>query len=97
MAIPSYAQVVISDGTPSEIDASAVFELQSTTKGFFVPKMTTVQRNSISTPAIGLLVFDTDKNKFYVYNGSIWVTSESNWLGSTSRIKLLPKDFVGTL
>lgn len=59
--------------------------------------MLTTQRDSISSPAIGLLVFDTNKGQFYVYNGSAWVTSDSNWLGSTTRIKLLPKDFVGTL
>lgn len=98
LLVPLNGQVVITDdGSPEAINSSAVFELQSTSKGFLVPKMTTTQRNAISSPATGLLIFDTTKNKFYVYDGSRWVTSESNWLGSTTRIKLLPKDFVGTL
>jgi len=91
------AQVVVSDGTPATIHDSAVFELQSTSKGFLAPKMTTAEREAISPLTAGLLVFDITLNKFYVYSGTAWVTSASNWLGSTSRIKLLPNDFVGTL
>jgi len=91
------AQVVVSDGTPETIHDSAVFELQSTSKGFLAPKMTTAERIAISPLTAGLLVFDITLNKFYVYSGSAWVTSASNWLGSTTRIKLLPKDFTGTL
>jgi len=37
------------------------------------PRMTTSQRTSISSPAEGLLVFDTEVNAFHFYNGSSWV------------------------
>jgi len=98
MAISSNAQVVITDdGSPESIQSSAVFELQSTSKGFLVPKMTTAQRNAISSPAAGLLVYDTTLKRFFVHDGSEWRSTGSSWLGSTTRIKLLPKDFVGTL
>lgn len=39
---------------------SAVLEVYSTTQGFLMPRMTTTQKNAISTPAEALLLFDTD-------------------------------------
>lgn len=97
IVIPIYSQVIISDKGGTSSDASAVLELESTTKGFLIPRMTTIERIAISSPTIGLMVFDITLNKFYVYNGSAWESTNSHWLGSTTRIKLLPKDFIGTL
>ena len=54
-------------------DASAVLELNSTTRGFLPPQMTTAQRTGISTPAAALKVYDTDLNQEYLYNGTSWV------------------------
>jgi uncharacterized protein YxjI len=53
-------------------EASALLEVQSTTKGFLPPKMTTTQKNAISSPASGLMVYDTDTNKLCCYNGTSW-------------------------
>ena len=57
--------------TASTIESSALLDLTSTTKGFLVPRMTTLQRTSI-TPAEGLIIYDTDLNALYVYNGTSW-------------------------
>lgn len=57
--------------------ASAFFEVQSTTKGFLPPKMTTAQKNAISSPAVGLVVFDTTLNKLCVRGASAWETVTS--------------------
>jgi hypothetical protein len=54
--------------------ASAIFEVQSTTKGFLPPRMTTTQRNAIASPAAGLIVYDTTLNLPHFYNGTIWVS-----------------------
>jgi len=54
-------------------NASAVLDLTSTTKAFMPPRMTTAQKNSISTPTESMLVFDTDLDKIYVYDGASWV------------------------
>ena len=55
-------------------NASAILELESTTKGFLPPRMTTVQRVAIASPATGLKVYDTTLNLEYYYNGSVWVS-----------------------
>ena len=38
-----------------------------------IPRMTTAQRNLISNPALGLLVFDTDTESFWFKETSGWV------------------------
>jgi hypothetical protein len=53
-------------------DASAALEVAATNKGLLVPRMTTVQRTAIASPATGLLVFDTTLGQFYFYTGSAW-------------------------
>jgi hypothetical protein len=58
-------------------NASAALDLQSTTQGLRLPNMTTTQKNAISTPAAGLLVFDTTLGKICVYTGSAWQTVTS--------------------
>ena len=53
------AQTVIGADAP---DPSAMLDVQSTSKGFLPPRMTTAERNAISNPATGLLVFNTTLN-----------------------------------
>lgn len=57
--------------------ASALVRLDSTTKGFLPPRMTTTQKNAIGTPAQGLMVFDTTLVKLCVYSGTAWETITS--------------------
>ncbi len=54
---------------------SAVLEIQSTTGGFLLPKMTTLQRDAIVFPSTGLQVFNLTTNEIEFWNGAIW---ESN-------------------
>lgn len=56
-------------GTPA---SSAILDVQSTTKAFYPPRMTTTQKNAISSPAAGAVVYDTTAGGLSVYNGSIW-------------------------
>jgi hypothetical protein len=53
-------------------EPTALLEVQSTTKGFLPPKMTTTEKNAISSPAAGLVVYDTTTNKLCCYDGSTW-------------------------
>lgn len=52
--------------------ASAQLDVSSTTRGLLAPRMTTAQRNAIAAPAKGLLVYDTQENSLFHYNGSAW-------------------------
>lgn len=63
-------------GAAAATTANAVLELQSTTKLFRPPKMTTAQRTAISLVSndAGGMVYDTDLDKLYVVNNALsWV------------------------
>ncbi|HRG27392.1 MAG TPA: hypothetical protein PLJ00_05855 [Chitinophagales bacterium] len=56
----------------SSANAAAKVQIDSTTQGFLKPRMTTVQRDAISTPPAGLEIYNTTTNKMNFYNGSAW-------------------------
>lgn len=59
-------------GTTSP-SASAILQADSTTKGFLPPRMTNAQRTAIGSPAVGLLVYQTDATEgTYEYISSGW-------------------------
>jgi hypothetical protein len=64
-------------GIGATANASALLDVQSTTKGLRLPNMTTTQKNAISSPAAGLMVFDTTLSKACVYSGAAWQTITS--------------------
>jgi hypothetical protein len=51
---------------------SALVQIDSTTQGLLVPRMTTVQRDAIAAPATGLEIFNTTTNRKEWYNGTYW-------------------------
>ncbi|MGV8914050.1 MAG: hypothetical protein ACOH1X_01240 [Kaistella sp.] len=52
------------------IDPSAALDIQygNNPKGLLTPRMTTLQRTTIATPADGLIVYDTTEKAFYFFN-----------------------------
>jgi hypothetical protein len=59
-------------GAPA--DGSAMLDISSTSKGMLVPRMTSVQRTAIASPANGLLIYQTDAPAgFWYFDGSIWI------------------------
>ena len=80
-----FSQVAIST-TNSTPHSSAMLEVKSTTKGLLLPRMTTINRLSIASPADGLMVYDTDNEKLYVYqNGWRAMIDNTYWTKSTTR------------
>ena len=65
-----YAQVGINTNNP---DASSALEIESTTGGILIPRLTETQRDAISAPATGLMIYQTNGTSgFYFYDGNIW-------------------------
>ena len=75
------AQVTI--GSSAAPHSSAVLDLQSTTRGFLPPRMTSAQRNAIGTPAPGLVVFDTDMNQLFLFDGAQWLPLSAGAAGNS--------------
>jgi len=78
-----YAQSVVVSENPNPIpESSAMLEVQSTTRGFLPPRLNFSQRTSIMNPATGLVVYDTDMQKLYVYADNFWapVVSGDHWI-----------------
>jgi hypothetical protein len=76
------AQVKIGDN-PATINSSAALELESTDKGLLISRMTESQKNLISTPSTGLLIYQTDAvTGFHYYNGSGWQSLNPTSLGA---------------
>lgn len=57
----------------SNAHSSAMLDVKSNSKGILIPRLSTVQRNAIATPAKGLIVFDSTVNNFYYHNGNNWL------------------------
>lgn len=53
-------------------EATARLQIAGTTKGFLLPRLTTVQRNAIVAPATGLQVYNSTNNTLDYYNGTSW-------------------------
>lgn len=62
--------VAIGTDTP---DASAALEVNSTTGGLLMPRMTSTERDEISSPADGLMIYNTTTSKFQGRAGGAWV------------------------
>jgi trimeric autotransporter adhesin len=55
-------------------NTSSMLDVSSTSSGILIPRMTSVQRDAISSPITGLLIYQSDNTPgFYFYNGSSWV------------------------
>jgi hypothetical protein len=79
--IPLFAQTGIGTTSPN---ASAKLEIAATDKGLLIPRMTIAQRGSISLPANGLLIYQTDGVVgFYVNTGTaaspVWTRINMDW------------------
>jgi hypothetical protein len=99
-----YAQNVAVNTDGSVAHTSALLDIKSTSKGMLIPRMTTAERTAITSPATGLLVYDTDVNSFWFYNGSAWTNiigsggggNGTNWKLSGNSGTTPASDFIGT-
>jgi hypothetical protein len=71
-------QSTLKVGAATATNASSVLDLESTTRGFLPPRMTTTEKNAIASPAVGLVVYDTTLNKLSVRGALTWETVTSS-------------------
>ena len=90
----SYTQVGIGTTNP---DPSSILDISSTNGGLLLPRMNTMQRNNINSPAIGLLIYLIEGNQqcLQVYNGTGW---ENIYCPTTNTVPIASNvTFSGTL
>jgi hypothetical protein len=72
-ATSTQAQVGIGTASPA---TSSILDVTSTTKGLLAPRMTTTQRDAITSPATGLQIYNTDNAALETFTGTAgeWFT-----------------------
>lgn len=68
------AQVKIGDN-PTAINAASILEMEDTTRGVLMPRMTDSQRDAISSPPNGLQIYNTTSSTIDVYRVDSWETT----------------------
>ena len=66
-----FAQVAI-NGNNAAPHASAMLDIKSYDKGLLIPRLSSVGRTGIFSPAKGLLVYDTTLSAFFYHTGLAW-------------------------
>jgi hypothetical protein len=69
ISVTSAGRMGVGTSTP---DTSAALDITSTTRGLLLPRMTTTERNAISSPADGLVIYNTTDNKFQGRAAGAW-------------------------
>ncbi len=69
--------VGIGTNTPN---ASALLDVSSTTKGLLPPRITTAQRDLITKPAAGLVLYNSTTNSIQLYSGSEWISLTASFV-----------------
>jgi len=70
MILTDSGQLALGEGTA---DPSAILDISTTTQGMLPPRLTSTQRDNISNPAEGLMVFNTEEGAYQFWGGSNWV------------------------
>ena len=92
--------VCIGTSTPN---ASAQLDVNSTDKGMLIPRMSTAEINAISSPASGLMVYNTTDSTIYIKRDTGWVAitiaspgnSTQQWNNSNGNIYNVNTNNVG--
>ncbi len=74
LAILAQVKVASDANLATPAHPSAALDVFSNAKGFLPPRLTTTERNGITAPADGLVIFNTDEDCVNVYQGSVWQT-----------------------
>ena len=85
--IKAGAQGMAVNTSGASANASSILDVQSTTQGMLLPRMTTAQRNAISSPATGLMIYQTDGTTgFYYWSGAAWTAVGGGGSGTVTSV-----------
>jgi hypothetical protein len=71
-SLQGIGQILISNNPADTLNKSALLEVKSNDKGFLPPVMSSVSRRGILNPAQGLMVFDSTKQRMFVFTKEGW-------------------------
>ena len=102
LGINAYAQIAVNaDG--ADPDNSSMLDVKSTEKGLLLPRMTLTQRNAITSPATGLLIYQTNVTPGFYYNSGtsgspvwVYVGSGFGWSLTGNAGTSATTSFIGT-
>jgi hypothetical protein len=66
------AQNVAINNTGTSADPKAMLDISSNSKGLLIPRMTQGERDAITAPPNGLLIYNSSANSFQYYNSTAW-------------------------
>lgn len=74
LTVKFFGQGIGINNSNSPASANAMLDVSSNNKGIFIPRLTSAQRKAIAvtTNDAGLLVYDKDKSRVYMYDGAQW-------------------------
>jgi hypothetical protein len=67
----AFAQIKLGDN-PGNLNANALLELESSSKGLLLPRMTTAQVATMTSPPDGMMIYNTDSTCITVRRGGFW-------------------------
>ena len=78
------AQNVGINATGALPDTKAMLDISSTSSGLLIPRMTTVQRDAITSPPVGLQVYNLTTNTMDIFRGVNW--ESTGFMSPTSSV-----------
>ena len=79
-----FAQSVGINEDGSVPDPSALLDVKSSSKGLLIPRLTTAERTGVTSPAVGLLVYDNETESFWFYKTIGWTELTTGTGSSTN-------------
>ncbi|MBK7434179.1 MAG: hypothetical protein IPI66_09970 [Chitinophagaceae bacterium] len=66
-----HAQSVSVNNDGSQPDNTAMLDIKSNSKGLLMPRLTSLERSNIASPAVGLTVFDINTYGYWIFRGDV--------------------------
>lgn len=82
VSLLSVGQNIGINATGALPDTRAMLDIASTTSGLLIPRMTTSQRNAITSPPNGLQIYNITTNRLEIYRSTQWESMASINSGS---------------